>query len=1231
MTKSRPIRCECFGGFRLFDADNNEVRISVIKGAAIIAFLLLSGRQKVSRAFLAGLLWSEKTEAQSRTALRQCFHQLRHQLSDAGLDIVQITADAVELNRVNVTTDVDILLDGHLPTGLGVSNFNADRLLYGFEDLDPSFREWLWETRHRTQGQISTKLSARLENSSSKQERLKVATLLNALNPALELAARPLIEEHIRVGNIVDLLGVYKQLWDALEEEWEEEPSEELQILVGDARARLAKTLPAPDAGTKERDGQDFRRKYLCVLALKLNGDLPADHVDAFLQAARVVLLAKEARLIAHQGCDLCAVFGLPVSREGDARNVVEAAMVLRDLHAKFARQTPQHQSKLSIGIDTGTLGVSDYTAHQEPLNLRGSALDQATALALQPSDNAIFATERTVRRLRHLFVSLNEEMPNQSDRVARIIGRNVESLDTSALAISGSAFIGRAPFLAALRFALMESLEGSLQIVSIQGAAGIGKTRLVHEFLAELISEGTRTLAINCSRYDRSAPLEPILDLSRQLQPDDTREQHDAKSLLSRETASGEAETFEVGHSIAQGKAETIANLINQEPTVIFVDEWQWVDDASRKALQQITELARDFPVLLILVSRDLSVDDGIVRTSHQVHLPPLNIREVKRKAEDLLQRPIDEMLCAELYTKSGGNPLFLEEICFSIDQEPGGEPLGHLVDSLPANLRAMIASKIEQLEPEDAEIVLALAVHGEVLDTDLLANVLQREITVASLDRLCALDILSMGVTEKEMRFKHGITRDVAYDLMPQQKRETYHGAYFQALSETVETQDQFEMLEVLALHARKSGHIEAALDLCEQAGDKALAVSSLDQAQRQFHAALNMIDQLNETVPLKRRWLSIVLRWAQPCVYSASIDQIPVLERAEKIALDLDDNTAVAAIRYWIGYIYLVLGDYELAIDALQNAQAHAQESTSPRLSAEITAIQGFTLAAKGEDQIAQQKIKQAIDAKDKNPGKLGRAPVTSAYARATLAVIRADQGDFDAAEDLIEDALDRVSEFKHEIESSILNMGAAVYLWRGDWAKAIDMSTRSCKRAERVRASYLMGMSQCVFNYASWKQDRDPQSIKGLETAATWLEAKGMRLYQTFVFGWLADALVDQGRFSQAKRAASQAILQSQTGESVGVPMAYRSLARSELGANTPNMEAALEHLQQADRWADLRSSEHERGNNALVEAEIHVFGQNQQDASSALSRATETFTRLGMPEHQALAETLKIKL
>lgn len=243
------LRIDLAHGFALRDRLGVSIPAPNRKANAILAFLALGPSASAGREKLTGLLWSEQDEETARAALRQCCKRLRGTLSEGGLEtVVRIDRSEVGIDRAAIVTDLDEAIagiaQGRIDADLG-RRLDPDEMLHGFDALDPAFTGWLRVARQSWRDRLKRAVEAAAWNPAGSAElRLAAASVLLDLDPASENAARLIIEHELRRGEKAAALAVYERLWRRLDEDWGEEPSEELQAIIVAAKSGAVPAAP---------------------------------------------------------------------------------------------------------------------------------------------------------------------------------------------------------------------------------------------------------------------------------------------------------------------------------------------------------------------------------------------------------------------------------------------------------------------------------------------------------------------------------------------------------------------------------------------------------------------------------------------------------------------------------------------------------------------------------------------------------------------------------------------------------------------------------------------------------------------------------------------------------------------------------------------------------------------------------------------------------------------------
>ena len=553
-------------------------------------------------------------------------------------------------------------------------------------------------------------------------------------------------------------------------------------------------------------------------------------------------------------GEKVVAVFGIPVAHEDDALRAVLAAVEVRtrlvDLNDELE---PVFGVELAArtGLNTGevlTPGRDDAA----PLVL-GSAESVAARLEQAAAPGEILLGEPT-RSIVGDAVSTepsqvtvsSERTPVRAFRLVDVvppaspIGPRVET-----------PFFGRDPELRLLRDAFDRSVaESGCHLVTILGEPGIGKSRLVRE-LQPLVGSEASFLVGRCPAYGEGITYWPVREMVLQAAEPSTidelvRELDDGAAVARRVAAALGLEEGVAGEEAVWAFRRLFAEVARTRPLVLVFEDVHYGQPALVDLVDHLASWIRDAPVLLLCLARPELLDTrpawaGGQRNSTSLTLGPLSSQESRELLVALAGRRLEEGGLARIAATAGGNPLFLEQLLAHVDErgtdvaDPG----------LPPALQALLAARLDLLDPQERSLLEHGAVEGEVFHLGsvlALSEGLARSDAERVLQELLRRDLLRPEkpalAGEDAVRFRHELIRDAAYESLPKAARAELHerhAGWLESLGAAVPEPD-----------ARIGFHLERAYYLAREVGSDGggehdLAIKAgqlLAEAARQAH---------------------------------------------------------------------------------------------------------------------------------------------------------------------------------------------------------------------------------------------------------------------------------------------------------------------------------------------------------------------------------------------------------
>jgi DNA-binding SARP family transcriptional activator/TolB-like protein len=230
-----------------------QVNLQSRKAEALLAYLALVPTHAETRERIVGLLWSEAEESKARASLRQVLRNLRPALEELHFEGFATEHTAVRLDGNAVDVDVECVVasvaSGQPSEILLERPRIAETLLAGYEDVDASFRSWLFVYREGLQKKLIRGLEDQLAHASSEGSRTRrLAEALIRLDATHEGAYQHLMRSYVDAGDIAGAMAAYKRLWDLLDDEYDMEPSDKTQELI--AAIKSGTYRAAQQAGT---------------------------------------------------------------------------------------------------------------------------------------------------------------------------------------------------------------------------------------------------------------------------------------------------------------------------------------------------------------------------------------------------------------------------------------------------------------------------------------------------------------------------------------------------------------------------------------------------------------------------------------------------------------------------------------------------------------------------------------------------------------------------------------------------------------------------------------------------------------------------------------------------------------------------------------------------------------------------------------------------------------------
>ena len=997
---------------------------------------------------------------------------------------------------------------------------------------------------------------------------------------------------------------------------------------------------------------------------------------DRYFNAMAAEITRHGGKIEKYIGDAIMAVFGLPRAYQDDALRAVRAA---HGMQAALNRLNEELGLAYGVnlaartGVNTGEV-VANVDPNADQKLATGDAVNVAARLEQAAPAMEVLVGQTTYELVRP-FVEVEQveplELKGKSERVPAY--RLVALGNARATAVTGleAPLVGRDAEVARLQATLDDALHvRRCRLVTVIGEAGVGKSRLVHEFVA-WASERAQVLRGRCLPYGDGITFWPLVEVVREaagILQDDPPDAALAKiRMLLAGTDNLDPITDRMASAIGLSAArfpvaeifwaarKLLETLAERRPLVVVVDDIHSSEATFLDFLDHLLEASTTAPILVVCSSRtsllDAHPDWGDRSGASRLVLAPLSDADSEQIIDRLLgEAGLDVDVRRRIVAAAEGNPLFVEQMASMLVDKglvqrdgaaPGDGRASSAALAIPPTIQALLTERLDDLTREERSVIEPAAVIGPVFPEpaveELVPAVVQPSVTshLVSLDRkqFVRPEPRSAG-DDVAFRFRHLMIRDAAYQSLLKRARAQLHER-FVTWAERVnrERGREREFEEILGYHLEQAFRYRTELGSLDDetraigargseklasAGRRAFARGDMPAAANLLGRAASLLDPADPVA------IELSIDRAEALVEGGRfVDALSVIDEARDQAARIDDERLTArALLARLGHELFggELTDVNRAIDTAHQAIATFERAEDPAGLARAWRFLMLIHGTLGRYEDAAEAARSVLDHARRAGDERLATRGAIGYAAAAL------RGSTPASEALPECArlIDEVAG-DQKAEGVILGVLAQLHAMGGDFEQARELYRKGHAMLVDLGASINASSTSIEASRVEMLAGDFAAAERELRRDHDALEAMGERYYRSTVAGLLGQMLVALERLDEAREFGDLAEQLADPDDALSQVL-WRSV-RARVLAAAGQHDEAVGLAQAAASIADGTVDLDLRGDAHAELGEILAAAGRAEEAAAAWAEAASHYEQ---KEDGVLAERVRLR-